>query len=186
MAALTVKDGASAGQRFELDGDKTIGREGADIVIDDSQMSRRHARLGMRDGALEIEDLGSTNGTFVNGAKIGGVTQLSPGDTIRVGMTTLQLEGAASAATVAAPAVTMPSAPAPAPAAAPAAAAMSAPPAPSGPSGGTPIEPFGTYLAPASQNRRGGIASRQLGPMLATYAVVLATAVAIAIYFGLN
>jgi predicted component of type VI protein secretion system len=183
MTAVIVKDGALAGRRFELgDADLVVGREGADITLDDSQLSRRHARLALREGAVEVEDLGSTNGTYVNGARIEAPTRLSPGDTVRIGTTTLQLEGAGSSATVASPV------PAP-PAAAPAAPAP-APPAPAAPAvaaaSASPLEPFGTYLAPASRHRGGGIQSRQLGPMLLTYAAVLATAIAMAIYFGFN
>jgi len=47
-----------------------------------------------------------------------------------------------------------------------------------------PDDPFGTHAAPEGMGRRSGIASRQLGPLLASWAVVIATAVALAVYFA--
>ena len=89
MPALIVKQGPNAGQRYEIDGELVIGREDAGLTIEDSEMSRKHAVIRPRDDALEIEDLGSLNGTFVNGAKIEGATRISGGDTIKLGVTTL-------------------------------------------------------------------------------------------------
>ncbi len=157
MTAFIARDGALEGRRFELEGDHMIGREGADITLDDDQVSRRHARVSVAGATITIEDLGSTNGTFVNGAKIEAATTLAPGDTVRIGATTFALEAEAEAEpepepAMPEPAVTVareaaPAAPAPEPAPAPPAA-----PAPVLATGavGAPREPFGAYLAPES------------------------------------
>lgn len=69
----------------------TIGRAGCDVELNDPDVSRRHAVLRALDGGLAIEDLGSTNGTFVNEARISGVVQISPGDQVRFGNTVWSL-----------------------------------------------------------------------------------------------
>ena len=65
---------------------RTIGRStGADFILDAALVSRVHCELiALRDGALELRDLESTNGTYVNGARIQ-KTRLSPGDRVQVG-----------------------------------------------------------------------------------------------------
>jgi hypothetical protein len=73
-----------------LDWDKpdhelVVGRSpGCDIVISHESVSRRHARLTPRDGAWILHDLGSTNGSFVNGSRVGRCS-LVPGDDVRLG-----------------------------------------------------------------------------------------------------
>ena len=90
---MTIKSGPLAGQRVDVAGPMVIGRENADITIHDAEISRRHAEVRLSGAGLEIEDLGSTNGTFVNGERIEGERQLAPGDVIRVGNTELALDG---------------------------------------------------------------------------------------------
>lgn len=71
-----------------LPGDiRTIGRApGAQFVVDAPLVSRIHCRLtAQADGGLLIEDLGSTNGTYVNGARVDGPTPLDAADTLKVG-----------------------------------------------------------------------------------------------------
>jgi predicted component of type VI protein secretion system len=87
---LQIVSGAAAGQSFEVTGDFMIGRgeSGMGNLQGDSEISRRHAqfrRLG--DGRLLVEDLASTNGTYVNGQRISAPTILSPGDQIQLGKT---------------------------------------------------------------------------------------------------
>jgi len=74
----------------------TLGRSGQnDLVLDgDEFASARHARIeGRRDGVW-VQDLESTNGTFLNGARVVGAERMSPGDVLRVGETDLRLEEA--------------------------------------------------------------------------------------------
>jgi len=81
--------------RFELrDGETSVGRSsGSNIVLkSDDYASGRHAQLTRHGGLLYVEDLGSTNGTFVNGRKTVGATPLRNGDTVRVGSTTFRYE----------------------------------------------------------------------------------------------
>ena len=81
--------------RFAIrDGATSIGRSSAsDIVLkSDDYASGRHAQLTRHGGLLYVEDLGSTNGTFVNGRKTVGATPLRHGDSVRVGSTTFRYE----------------------------------------------------------------------------------------------
>jgi pSer/pThr/pTyr-binding forkhead associated (FHA) protein len=172
-AVLKFTQGPRSGQTLELENELVIGREGAAVTIEDSELSRRHAAVRPVDGGIEIEDLGSLNGTFVNGKRIDAPTRLAGGDSVKIGQSILELEAAGAPATV----MSAAQAPAPAPpAAAPAAAAPAA--------SGVPSEPFGTYAAPEGMGRRRGIASRQLLPMLLSWGAVVGTAVALAIYFA--
>ncbi len=180
-AALIVKEGPLAGQRLELDGELVIGRE-APVTIEDSELSRRHAAVRPVMGGFEVEDLGSLNGTFVNGSRIDVPTRVSGGDSIKVGQSVLELEAAAAGAPATAASAVPDPVPAPGPAPAPASPAPAPAVTPTG--SGVPDDPFGTYMAPESTGRRRGIASRQLGPLLASWVAVVATAVALAIYFA--
>jgi adenosylhomocysteinase len=92
VPTLVVKTGSLAGKRIEVTAELTLGRENADIVLPDDETSRQHAVIRPDNGKAVIEDLGSTNGTFVNGSKIKGATQLKGGEEIRLGETTLELE----------------------------------------------------------------------------------------------
>lgn len=172
--ALVFTEGPLSGRRVEIDTELVVGREDAGLTIDDEEISRRHAAIRPVDGGVEIEDLGSTNGTYVNGTRIDGATRLAGGDTVKLGRSVLQVEAARAAATVAAAVPPTPAAASPAPVA----AAASAP-------GGrsAPAAAFGAYAVPAVKRSR-GIASRQLGPQVVSFAVVAATAVALVLYFA--
>ncbi len=89
-AYLIVLAGADVGKMFKLDdGEITLGRSSrADVRIDDDSISRFHAKLHLTGHEVQIEDLGSSNGTLVNGEK---VTRdaLKDGDKIRLGETTI-------------------------------------------------------------------------------------------------
>jgi pSer/pThr/pTyr-binding forkhead associated (FHA) protein len=92
MARLEVVAGRAVGMWILLDDELLIGRhaEGAGRLADDDEISRSHARISLdRSGFCAIEDLGSTNGTFVNGLRISGPQTIAVGDTIEVGGTTL-------------------------------------------------------------------------------------------------
>lgn len=67
-------------------GEVVVGRgRDVQIFIDSSTLSRRHARIGVSPGDAVLEDLGSKNGTFLNGARVEATSPLSDGDEIRVG-----------------------------------------------------------------------------------------------------
>lgn len=74
----------------------TIGRAECDVELNDPDVSRRHAVVRQVDDGLAIEDLGSTNGTFVNDRRIGGIVQVTEGDRIRFGNTIWRLQPVAS------------------------------------------------------------------------------------------
>ena len=88
MWILRTVDAELPEQTFRLlpGGVKTIGRAtGADFILDAALVSRVHCRLtALAGGELELRDLGSTNGTFVNGERVE-TARLAPGDRIRVG-----------------------------------------------------------------------------------------------------
>src|SRR5918997_888175 len=114
------------GREHTLIADVVIGREGCDVVLADPEVSRRHAALRHTGQGPAVEDLGSTNGTFVNGERISGTRVLSDGDVVSFGNTEWVLRAAAAAgqpAGVGSPQVTaarsVPAEPPPAPPAAP-------------------------------------------------------------------
>ncbi len=91
---LTITQGSQAGQSAALaDGVILIGR-GADaqLSLDDDYVSTRHARVVSGENGIYLEDLGSTNGSYVNGQRITAPTTITMSDTIRIGKTILKLE----------------------------------------------------------------------------------------------
>lgn len=90
-ATLVVRQGTQAGMSFPLSRNEVIiGREeGVDVVLQDPEASRRHARISWQGRQFVIEDLGSTNGTFVNGVQVTSPQILSPGDGVGIGQTAL-------------------------------------------------------------------------------------------------
>lgn len=84
-----------AGAVFPVDSAPvTVGRGGQnDLVLDgDEFASARHARIEARGDGVWVQDLDSTNGTFLNGARVVGAERMSPGDVLRVGETDLRVE----------------------------------------------------------------------------------------------
>ncbi len=86
-ATLTIKNGPDTGRVVDFpEGELLVGRiEPAGLVLNDSEVSRRHARMSCREGCYYVEDLGSVNGTLVNGMNIMGEHLLADGDEIRFG-----------------------------------------------------------------------------------------------------
>jgi eukaryotic-like serine/threonine-protein kinase len=84
---ITIRNGPLAGHSFLLHQDTTkLGRTaGNDVVIPDGTVSRFHARLFFHNGQWSIEDLNSSNGTWVNGTRIARPTPVMHGDTLRLG-----------------------------------------------------------------------------------------------------
>ena len=115
MAGETLKitGGNAAGQTITLENELVIGRStpGLGSLGGDSEISRVHARVfNDPSGRLVVEDLGSTNGTFVNGNRISGQQLLNPGDQLRVGQTSMTVEGGAAGATTVGNVITPPAA----------------------------------------------------------------------------
>ena len=93
LTHLVVTEGGLAGTRIAL-GDQPImiGRANdSTLVLTDDYASTRHARLVSRDGDWYVEDLGSTNGTYLDRTKVGSPTLIPPGVPIRIGKTVLEL-----------------------------------------------------------------------------------------------
>src|SRR4051812_20794653 len=91
---LRVTAGPAMGGEIELGDEYLIGREGSGEGLNgDSELSRRHARITrLPDDSLRIEDLGSSNGTYVNGERISNGHALAVGDEVGVGLTKLIVE----------------------------------------------------------------------------------------------
>ena len=84
---LIMRTGPTPGATFTLEGDQlNIGRDSTnEITINDAEVSRRHARLTFQGGKYVLEDLGSTNGTFVNGQRLAGPRVLKAGEVVSFG-----------------------------------------------------------------------------------------------------
>ncbi|MHC4503872.1 MAG: FHA domain-containing protein, partial [Planctomycetota bacterium] len=94
MGKYMVRNGDLEGRRFRLEpGAKiTLGRELSDLNFPDKRMSRRHCQLEARDDGDHLQDLESTNGTWVNSQKVKEAL-LKPGDLLRIGFTELEFLG---------------------------------------------------------------------------------------------
>lgn len=172
-AVVVITSGPRSGERFDAVGELVIGRDEATITLDDDKVSRHHAVIREAETGLAIEDVGSTNGTWLNGRRLEAraATPIRPGDEIRVGTTTLTV-AAATHETVVASAEGAAATPLETPVAADQARPASAAPA-------TP------FSAGGGETRR-GIATRDIRVEVVTIAIVIATAVALVVYFGLR
>jgi predicted component of type VI protein secretion system len=157
----------------------TIGREECDVNLVDPEVSRRHAAIRAADGSFAIEDLGSTNGTYVNDARITRATVLSHGDRVRLGGTewTVQVAEVTAAQPAAAP-----------------------PPPPAGPRGDVEKPPevapsaIRRVLPPPAAGhapqfsppgaRPGGSAATRVEATIVCMVIIAAVAVALIVYFA--
>ncbi|HVS29295.1 MAG TPA: FHA domain-containing protein [Solirubrobacteraceae bacterium] len=155
MAVLVIQTGPLAGRRLDIQRELVIGRGEADVVIDDRELSRRHVALRPGAGGVEVEDLGSLNGTWVGDERIEGPQLLADGALIRIGVTILAVEPAAAAQP---------------PAVEPAAAAAA----------------FAATGSPGEPRPRRGPVTRLWLPTAVTVGVIVATAIALVIYFALR
>lgn len=107
---LIVRRGPQPNQSYDLNKDiVTLGRDITnDIVINDPEVSRHHLRLTRGAGGFTVEDLGSTNGTFVNGQRLTGARPLRPGDMIGLGETVTLAYEMSAAPTLAEPGLDQP------------------------------------------------------------------------------
>lgn len=205
MPSLVAENGPLAGQRLEIKRELTIGRVDADVVIEDVKLSRRHAVFRIVDHALEVEDLDSTNGTFVEERRIDTPTRLDDGAHVTLGSSrfvaeiefavdetqvserpadhqAVESDAAALGETVrhgtrpAAPGETMPRGEAPPPGETVLRRSARAPAA-----SPTPAT-FGAFAPPTV--RRSGLATRSWVPVALSYGSVIAVAVALVLYFA--
>lgn len=87
-----VEPAHMAGQVFALGDELTVGRAaGCQITLDDTYASQLHARIFTRDDQLYVEDLGSTNGTYLNRRKVAAPMVVSRGDQIQIGSTIMEV-----------------------------------------------------------------------------------------------
>jgi pSer/pThr/pTyr-binding forkhead associated (FHA) protein len=172
MSRVVFTSGPLAGRDVEVTAALVLGRQAADLLIEDPEVSRRHAALRPAGDGLELEDLGSLNGTWVNGARIQGPVRLEPGDRVQLGDTSFEVRSGWAQPTVANPR----------------------------PDGARPAELEGARLAereaarpapfsPPTQRRttrRPTVATRRLTPTLLSFGVVIATAIALVLYFAMR
>jgi hypothetical protein len=176
MEARFTEEQPMAGREVVVSAGMVVGRTGSDIELADPEVSRRHATFRAVDSGIGIEDLGSSNGTFVNEQRVSGIVTLADGDAVRFGHTVWRLGGGGGGETRAAPAA--------------------APPAPRDPDrpptgirqaiGQEPI--YGEALPRFDPTRApspvlGAAAARKVEAVVYSYTVVLATAVAVVLYF---
>jgi pSer/pThr/pTyr-binding forkhead associated (FHA) protein len=202
MATLVITSGQLEGRRIEVSHELVIGRENVDVEIDDAELSRRHVAVRPTEGGLEVEDLGSRNGTRIDGTRIDGPTRARHGAVLSVGMTTFAVEvpqaepaaappepggGGETRAHVPQGTVVNQS---PRPAARERTRTGDSPaprrrqPAPAAQAASTETaQPFGRYQASGSRRRRKA-ATRLWVPQVLTYGAVLGTAAGLVIYFA--
>jgi predicted component of type VI protein secretion system len=210
MARLRVVSGPLAGQTIEVENELVIGRQDTDLTIDDLELSRRHAVVRRHANRLQVEDLGSSNGTFVDGTRIDEPALVGGGTEIRIGTTVLVVEGvlpvqatepenaAPSAESIApdlARDVTRVQAvppPPPKPETAVSAGATAASPsppaaAPPGPAAPSPVRtpqtPVGEFRPP-ERAHRGGIATRSWVAVALSFGTAIAVAIALIVFFA--
>jgi pSer/pThr/pTyr-binding forkhead associated (FHA) protein len=191
MARLRVVSGPLAGQTVDVEEEVVIGREDTDLTIDDDELSRRHAVVRRFQNRLQVEDLGSTNGTFVDGTRIAEPTLLGGGAEIKLGATVLVVEGVLPVAssepltgsrnaTRISPTISEGAA-----APAPAAKAPRPPTAPvTGPGTAPLAQPVGDFSPPGRVQRQRGLASRSWVPVALSFGTVIIVAIALVIYFS--
>jgi pSer/pThr/pTyr-binding forkhead associated (FHA) protein len=90
---VAIVDGANAGERIPLEEAPLLIGRGSDaaILLDDDYVSTRHARIASSNDQWFVEDLGSTNGTYIGSQRLSQPTTLQLGSQVRIGKTTLEL-----------------------------------------------------------------------------------------------
>jgi pSer/pThr/pTyr-binding forkhead associated (FHA) protein len=92
ITVMVHADGTAKPRSMYLATNTVVGRgTECDLRLDDTFVSQEHARIFAKDGSWYVEDLGSTNGTFVNEQRLAAPAMLTSGDRIRVGTTVLEL-----------------------------------------------------------------------------------------------
>lgn len=91
-AAVVIHAEGVKPRTVAVSGNMVVGRTTeCELALDDTFVSQQHARLFAKDGSWYVEDLGSTNGTFVNDQRLGAPAMVQPGDRIRTGTTIMEL-----------------------------------------------------------------------------------------------
>lgn len=91
--AVVIEGEQLKGKSFDLGEELTIGRsDKCRVVLNDSYVSQLHARIFGKNGVQMVEDLGSTNGTYVNQRRISAPVEVHRGDRIKIGKTVLELK----------------------------------------------------------------------------------------------
>lgn len=89
---VIVEPAETRGQRYEVEDGLTLGRAATcNVFVDDTFVSQQHAKVYPRDGQVLVEDLGSTNGTYLNRRRVQGPMVMQRGDRVQVGNTVLEL-----------------------------------------------------------------------------------------------
>jgi pSer/pThr/pTyr-binding forkhead associated (FHA) protein len=195
MARLRVVSGPAAGQTVDIDEEVVIGREDTDLDIDDPELSRRHAVVRRFANRLQVEDLGSTNGTYVDGTRIAEPTLLGGGAQIKIGTTVLAVEGVLPVSeaggdvaeprnvTRISPVVSAPPAAGAPLASATTASAVPVTNSPVAPTAPPPAPAVGEFRPPQHRRQR-GLASRSWVPVALSFGTVVIVAIALVIYFS--
>jgi len=91
---VTLEPKERRGTAFAISGTVAIGRDTDNTVVitDDAYMSSHHARVSIADGQVVVDDLGSRNGTYLNGTRLATRRTVEPGDRIQVGYTVLEAQ----------------------------------------------------------------------------------------------
>jgi pSer/pThr/pTyr-binding forkhead associated (FHA) protein len=197
MAKLKFLSGPLRGSEHDFDGELVIGRAESDLDIDDPQISRRHLRLRCVSGAVLVEDLDSSNGTFVDDRRLTAVATVRSTAIIGIGQTKFELIGSEARVdatqlaspdpsrtriTDEPPAIRERTAVSPPPPQPPRAAPPPPPPAAQAPP--VPAAPIGAYAAVAPARPRRGPATRLLAPAALTVLIIVAVAAALLVYFA--
>lgn len=89
---VIIRSETQRGLELEVESATVLGRSGeADVVLDDPYASEFHMRLVSQENGMVLHDLGSTNGTYINGRRVTAPTTLRRGDTIQVGKTVMEV-----------------------------------------------------------------------------------------------
>jgi predicted component of type VI protein secretion system len=160
-AFIIVTGGELTGQRFEVGEQLTVGRESSDLTLPDTEASRHHAALRVVDGGIEVEDLHSLNGTWVDGGRLEQPVTLGDGATLRIGSTTMRVE-------------------IPAPASPPTRVAA----VPGAPRTAAHAPTEALAPSPPAVRARGHVATRLWLPAAMTFAIIIATTIALLAYFA--
>jgi predicted component of type VI protein secretion system len=202
-----IEQAPSQGMERRIESGATIGRAGCDVILSDPDVSRRHAAIREAGDGVSIEDLGSTNGTYVNGERIDAPRPLRDGDEVKIGSTVWRLRTPAVTRVMETPhadrGATMvtqtPTAPPAAEPAVPERAASAPPPAASaeGRRGDVPVPDFApsairrvvpgpdavTSFAPEGQQRKKGSAATRVGATIMAVIVVALTTFGVVLYY---